>query len=72
MRLRKENQIYSSEEQRALSLIALEENKQKEAALIEYSSSILKYKKRLSEKGARVKDEGYDDREGTTMAGGRD
>ena len=33
VRIRKENQVYSAEEQRALALITLEENQQKEAAL---------------------------------------
>jgi len=35
VRLRKENQIYSAEEQRALALITLEENQQKEQALLQ-------------------------------------
>lgn len=34
VRLRKENQVYSAEEQRALALITMEENQQKEAALL--------------------------------------
>ena len=72
VRLRKENQIYSAEEQRALALITLEENQQKEAALLEDFRSMLKEKQRLRERGARGEDEGSDDGEGTTMAGGRD
>mmetsp|Transcript_12444 Transcript_12444/g.19166 ORF Transcript_12444/g.19166 Transcript_12444/m.19166 type:complete len:768 (-) Transcript_12444:76-2379(-) len=35
VRIRKENQIYSAEEQRALALITLEENQQKEQALLQ-------------------------------------
>ena len=35
VRIRKENQIYSAEEQRALALITLEENQQKEQALMQ-------------------------------------
>lgn len=35
VRLRKENQVYSAEEQRALALITLEEKQQKEAALLQ-------------------------------------
>jgi hypothetical protein len=35
VRIRKENQIYSAEEQRALALITLEENQQKESALLQ-------------------------------------
>lgn len=35
VRLRKENQVYSAEEQRALALIAMEEKQQKEAALVQ-------------------------------------
>jgi NF-kappa-B-activating protein C-terminal domain len=35
VRLRKENQVYSAEEQRALALITLEEKQQKEAELLQ-------------------------------------
>jgi hypothetical protein len=35
VRLRKENQVYSAEEQRALALITMEEKQQKEAALVQ-------------------------------------
>ena len=35
VRIRKENQVYSAEEQRALALITLEENQQKEQALLQ-------------------------------------
>lgn len=44
VRLRKENQIYSAEEQRALALITMEEKKQKEAALVEDFRKMLKEK----------------------------
>jgi len=44
VRLRKENQVYSAEEQRALALITMEEKQQKEAALVE------DFRKRLEEK----------------------
>ena len=42
VRLRKENQVYSAEEQRALALITMEENQQKEAALIQDFRTMLK------------------------------
>lgn len=35
VRIRKENQVYSAEEQRALALITLQENQQKEAELLQ-------------------------------------
>jgi len=35
VRIRKENQIYSAEEQRALALLTLEERQQKEANLLQ-------------------------------------
>jgi hypothetical protein len=35
VRLRKENQVYSAEEQRALALITIEEKQQTEAALVQ-------------------------------------
>jgi predicted RNA-binding protein with RPS1 domain len=44
VRIRKENQIYSAEEQRALALITLEENQQKEAALLNDFRTMLKEK----------------------------
>jgi hypothetical protein len=46
IRLRKENQIYSAEEQRALALITMEEKQQKEAALVEDFRRMLKEKQR--------------------------
>lgn len=46
VRLRKENQVYSAEEQRALALITLEENQQKETALME------DFRRKLKEKQA--------------------
>jgi hypothetical protein len=44
VRIRKENQIYSAEEQRALALITLEENQQKESALMQDFREMLKDK----------------------------
>jgi predicted RNA-binding protein with RPS1 domain len=49
VRLRKENQVYSAEEQRALALITMEENQQKEAALMEDFRSKLKEKQAARE-----------------------
>ena len=40
----KENQVYSAEEQRTLALITLEENQQKEAALLHDSRTMLQEK----------------------------
>lgn len=45
VRLRKENQVYSAEEQRALALITMEEKQQKEAALMEDFRRNLKEKR---------------------------
>lgn len=50
VRLRKENQVYSAEEQRALALIAMEEQKQKEATLIEDFRTMLEQKKNNTKK----------------------
>jgi NF-kappa-B-activating protein C-terminal domain len=47
VRLRKENQVYSAEEQRALALITAEEKQQKEAALVEDFRKMLKEKQAL-------------------------
>lgn len=44
VRIRKENQVYSAEEQRALALITLEEKQQKEAALMADFRTMLKEK----------------------------
>jgi Ras-induced vulval development antagonist. len=46
VRIRKENQIYSAEEQRALALITLEEKQQKEAALMNDFRNMLKEKEK--------------------------
>ena len=51
VRIRKENQIYSAEEQRALALITLEENQQKEQALLQDFREMLKEKARAREGG---------------------
>uniref|UniRef100_A0A7S2RTS4 NF-kappa-B-activating protein C-terminal domain-containing protein n=1 Tax=Eucampia antarctica TaxID=49252 RepID=A0A7S2RTS4_9STRA len=45
VRIRKENQIYSAEEQRALALITLEENQQKESKLMQDFRTMLKHKR---------------------------
>jgi hypothetical protein len=55
VRLRKENQVYSAEEQRALALITMEENQQKEAALIQDFRTMLK------ERQDAMRDVGNDD-----------
>merc|ERR1712151_217732 len=47
VRIRKENQIYSAEEQRALALITMEENQQKEAQLMQDYRTMLKEKRAL-------------------------
>ena len=47
VRIRKENQVYSAEEQRALALITMEENQQKEAQLMQDFRTMLKEKQRL-------------------------
>lgn len=52
VRLRKENQVYSAEEQRALALLTMEENQQKEAQLMEDFRVMLKEKQRMREKGS--------------------
>ena len=44
VRLRKENQVYSAEEKRALALITMEEKQQKEAALLQDFRTLLKEK----------------------------
>ena len=52
VRIRKENQVYSAEEQRALALITMEENQQKEAQLMEDFRIMLKEKQKVrQEKG---------------------
>ena len=49
VRIRKENQIYTEEEKRALALITFEENQQKEQALMEDFRAQLLERKRLQE-----------------------
>jgi hypothetical protein len=51
VRIRKENQVYSAEEQRALALITMEENQQKEAALMEDFRVMLKEKEKERDRG---------------------
>ena len=55
VRIRKENQIYSAEEQRALALITLEERQQKESNLLQDFRAMLK------EKQAAVQQPSYTD-----------
>lgn len=50
VRIRKENQVYSAEEQRALALITMEENQQKESQLLADFRTMLQEKQRLREK----------------------
>ena len=50
VRIRKENQVYSAEEQRALALITMEENASKEAQLMEDFRTMLKAKKAQKDK----------------------
>jgi hypothetical protein len=50
VRIRKENQVYSAEEQRALALITMEENQQKESQLMEDFRTMLKEKQKVRDK----------------------
>jgi hypothetical protein len=50
VRIRKENQVYSAEEQRALALITMEEKQQKEAQLLQDFRTMLKEKQKLRER----------------------
>ena len=52
VRIRKENQVYSAEEQRALALITMEENQQKESQLMQDFRTMLKEKQRVRQQGA--------------------
>lgn len=61
VRIRKENQVYSAEEQRALALITLEENQQKESALLQDFREMLKGKLKDSAGGGDV-DEGKEEK----------
>ena len=54
VRIRRENQIYSVEEQRALALITLEENQQREAALLEDFRSVLRDKQNAYQEGRKT------------------
>jgi hypothetical protein len=49
VRIRKENQVYSAEEQRALALITMEENQQKESQLMQDFRVMLKGKQQVRE-----------------------
>ena len=53
VRLRKENQVYSAEEKRALALITMEEQKQKESGLMEDFRKMLQEKERQREEQER-------------------
>jgi len=55
VRIRKENQIYSTEEKRALALITLEENQQKEAAHLNDLRTMLKDKQDTLARGGEGK-----------------
>lgn len=62
VRIRKENQVYSAEEQRALAMITMEENQQKEAQLMEDFRTMLKSKKAaIVGRGGKGKKEEGDD-----------
>lgn len=60
VRIRKENQVYSAEEQRALALITAEENQQKEAQLLQDFRTMLKEKQKLRERPKEGKEAGGD------------
>lgn len=49
VRLRKENQVYSAEEKRALALITMEEKQQKETGLMQDFRKMLQEKERKQE-----------------------
>ena len=55
VRIRKENQVYSAEEQRALALITLEENQQKEAALLNDFRTMLQEKQDMISQNKKSK-----------------
>lgn len=57
VRLRKENQVFSQEEKRALALIAFEENQQKEQKVMAEMREMLEGRKREAEERKRKKDE---------------
>ena len=68
VRIRKENQIYSAEEQRALALITLEENQQKEQALLQDFRTMLKDKQK-GFSGAGGGEDGDDGEKGVEVGG---
>eukprot|EP00592_Proboscia_alata_P023486 CAMPEP_0194409940 /NCGR_PEP_ID=MMETSP0176-20130528/7881_1 /TAXON_ID=216777 /ORGANISM="Proboscia alata, Strain PI-D3" /LENGTH=849 /DNA_ID=CAMNT_0039210883 /DNA_START=141 /DNA_END=2690 /DNA_ORIENTATION=- len=70
VRIRKENQIYSAEEQRALALITYEENQQKEAALLQDFRSMLKEKRSEMRSRRGGEGNGLESEEGIAGAGG--
>jgi len=57
VRIRKENQIYSAEEQRALALITMEENQQKESKLLEDYRVMLKTQRKDRKREEQVAEE---------------
>jgi predicted RNA-binding protein with RPS1 domain len=57
VRLRKENQVYSAEEKRALALITMEEQKQKESGLMEDFRKMLQEKERQREEIEKQKNQ---------------
>ena len=54
VRIRKENQVYSAEEQRALALITMEEKKQKESELVQDFRKMLEEKQSRQQKDSRT------------------
>ena len=55
VRLRKENQVYSAEEKRALALITMEEKQQQETGLMEDFRKMLKEKEKLRDEKEKKK-----------------
>lgn len=55
VRIRKENQVYSAEEQRALALITMEENQQKESQLMQDFRTMLKEKQKVRQQASEGK-----------------
>merc|ERR1712150_469270 len=63
VRIRKENQIYSAEEQRALAMITMEENQQKEAQLMEDFRTMLKEKQKQIQTKTKKKSKSNNEQE---------
>ncbi|KAL7561856.1 hypothetical protein ACA910_009691 [Epithemia clementina (nom. ined.)] len=60
VRIRKENQVYSAEEQRALALITLQENQRKEAELLQDWKEMLEEKKKQKQQQSTAQDPPHD------------